>query len=120
MALLYRLREIFIYIAGIFCLLTLFFDLYRGKWKRFALDIFVCFIQMPLWIILGIAVLRVYPELIYSYFSGIWLISGVLLWVAPHSVITAKAIRQKAWLDAAHSAGVILAIIAFGIFTVCR
>ena len=111
-------------VFGTLALVSAVFDIsaniYRKKWKRLILDIFVCFIQMPLWVILGVAILGIFPGLIYSYFSGIWLISGVLLWVAPHSVITAKAIRQKAWLDAVHSAGVILAIIAFGIFTVCR
>ena len=116
MALLYRLREIFIYLAGIFCLLTLFFDLYLGKWKRFALDIFVCFIQMPLWIILGIAVLRVCPELIYSYFSGIWLILGLFLWFIPHSIFTIKAIRRKDYFDLAYSLSGILTIISFCVF----
>jgi hypothetical protein len=43
---------------------------------------------MPLWIILDIAVLKVLPDLIDSYFSGIWMISGTLLWITPHSIMT--------------------------------
>ena len=71
---------------------------------------------MPLWIILGIAVLRVLPELIYSYFSGIWLILGLFLWLMPHSISAAKAIRRKDWLDMTCAFFAILSIISFCIY----
>ena len=91
-------------------------NIYRGKWKRLALDIFVYFVQMPLWIILGIAILRVFPEWIYSYFSGIWLIFGLFLWFIPHSIFTIKAIRRKDYFDQAYSLSGILTIISFCVF----
>ena len=91
-------------------------NIYRGKWKRLALDIFVYFVQMPLWIILGIAVLRIFPEWIYSYFSGIWLIFGLFLWFIPHSIFTIKAIRRKDYFDQAYSLSGILTIISFCVF----
>ena len=116
MALYSNLRVTFLCLAGIFCLLPLFLDLYRRKWKRLALDIFVYFVQMPLWIILGIAILRVFPEWIYSYFSGIWLILGLFLWFIPHSIFTIKAIRRKDYFDLAYSITGILTIISFCVF----
>ena len=116
MALYSYLRVTFLCLAGIFFLFTLFFETWQKKWKRLALDIFVYFVQMPLWIILGIAILRVFPEWIYSYFSGIWLILGLFLWFIPHSIFTTKAIRRKDYFDLAYSLSGILTIISFCVF----
>ena len=91
-------------------------NVYRDKWKCFALDIGVCFIYMPLWLIPGIAILRFFPDLIYSYFPGIWMITGAVLWITPHSIMTVKAIKRKDRLDMACSIAVILAIIFFCVF----
>ena len=92
-------------------------NIYRGKWKRFALDIWVCFVHLPLWIILGLAVIRgIFPDLIYSYFPGIWLILGLFLWFIPHSIFTIKAIRRKDYFDLAYSLSGILTIISFCVF----
>ena len=110
------LRVTFLCLTGIFFLFTLFFETWQKKWKRLALDIFVYFVQMPLWIILGIAILRVFPEWIYSYFSGIWLILGLFLWFIPHSIFTIKAIRRKDYFDLAYSITGILTIISFCVF----
>ena len=107
------LREIFLHLAGIFLLFTLCLDVWQKKWKRLCFDIFVCVMPMPLWIILGIAILRFFPDLIYSYFSGIWMVAGVVLWISPHSIMTVKAIKIKDRLDIAHSIAVLLAIILF-------
>ena len=103
-------------LAVIFFLFALDFEIRQKKWKRFILDIFVCLIQMPLWIIVGLAVLRFFPELIYSYFSGIWLAAGVVLWIAPHSFLIFMAIRKKAWLDLVAPINVILAIASWTLF----
>ena len=110
------LRVTFLCLTGIFFLFTLFFETWQKKWKRLALDIFVYFVQMPLWIILGIAILRVFPEWIYSYFSGIWQILGLFLWFIPHSIFTIKAIRRKDYFDLAYSLSGILTIISFCVF----
>ena len=92
-------------------------NIYRGKWKRFALDIWVCFVHLPLWIILGLAVIRgIFPDLIYSYFSGIWLIVGLLLWLVPHGILAVKAFRRKDWFDVLCAVSVILAIIFLCLF----
>ena len=48
-----------------------------------------------LWIILGITVLKVLPDLSYSYFSGIWLFSELLLWIISHSMMEVKTFRRK-------------------------
>ncbi|MDR0932505.1 MAG: hypothetical protein LBM70_05725 [Victivallales bacterium] len=109
-------RVTFFCLAGIFFLFVLFFDVWQKKWKRFVLDFFIGFMQMPLWIILGIAILGIFPALIYSYFSGIWLLVGVLLWIAPHTTMTIKAIWRKDWFDMACSIAGILAIISLCIF----
>ena len=111
MALFSSWRVIFFCLAGILFLLTLCFEIWQKKWKRLVLDIFVCFMQMPLWLILGFAVLSVFPGLIYSYFSGIWMLIGLLLWITPHSIITVKAIRRKDWFDMVCSLFIISAII---------
>ena len=116
MALCSNLRVTFFCLAGICCLLPLFFDLYRRKGKRFALDIFVCFIQMPLWFILGFAILGIFPGLIYSYFSGIWLSVGLSLWLVPHGILAVKAFHRKDWFDVLCAVSVILAIIFFCLF----
>jgi hypothetical protein len=110
------LQVAFLHLAGIFLLLTLCLEIGLKKWKQLCLDIFVCFIQMPLWIISGIAILRFFPDLIYSYFSGIWMIAGVVLWITPHSIMTAKAIRRKDRLDMTCSIAGILSIISFCLF----
>ena len=116
MALYSCLRVTFLCLAGIFFLFTLLLEIWQKKWKRLALDIFVYLVQMPLWIILGIAILRVFPEWIYSYFSGIWLILGLLLWLVPHGIFTIKAIRRKDYFDLAYSLSGILTIISFCVF----
>ena len=113
MALYGCLRITFLCLAGIFFLLTLFLATWQKKWKRLCLDIFVCLIQMPLWIISGIAILRFFPDLIYSYFSGIWMITGAVLWMTPHCIMTATAIRRKDRLDIACSIAGLLSIIFF-------
>ena len=113
MALCSNLRVTFFFLAGIFCLFPLFFDLCRRKGKRFALDIFVCFIQMPLWFILGVAILGIFPGLIYSYFSGIWLSVGLLLWLVPHGILAVKAFHRKDWGNVLCAVSVMLAIIFF-------
>ena len=69
MALYGCLRITFLCLAGIFFLLTLFLATWQKKWKRLGFDIFVCLIQMPLWIILGIAILRFFPDLSLFVFS---------------------------------------------------
>ena len=99
--------------AAVFCMAA---NIYRGKWNRLCLDIFVCLIQMPLWIISGIAILRFFPDLIYSYFPGIWMITGAVLWMTPHCIITATAIRRKDRFDTVCSVAGILAIISFCVF----
>lgn len=114
------LRITFFCLTGIFFLYTLLWEIWRKKWKRLALDIFVYFIQMPLWLGLGIAILSVSPDLIYSYFGAIWLLAGILLWIAPHSVMAIKSIRRKDWLDAAYSLAGVLAIISFCAFIYFR
>ena len=106
----------FLCLAGIFFLFTLVLEIGQKKWKRLCLDIFVCFIQIPLWIISGIAILRFFPDLIYSYFPGIWMITGAVLWMTPHCIMTATAIRRKDRFDMACSIAVILSIISFCIF----
>ena len=116
MALFSSWRVIFFCLAGILFLLALCFEIWQKKWKRLVLDIFVCFMQMPLWLILGFAVLSVFPDLIYSYFSGIWLILGLFLWFIPHSIFTIKAIRRKDYFDLAYSLSGILTIISFCVF----
>ena len=116
MALYSCLRVTFLCLSGIFFLFTLLFELWQKKWNRLCLDIFVCLIQVPLWIILGIAILRFFPDLIYSYFPGIWMITGAVLWITPHSIMTVKAIKRKDRLDMACSIAVILSIISFCIF----
>ena len=116
MALCSCLRVTFLCIAGIFFLFAIFFEIWQKKWKRLILDIFVYFIQMPLWIILGIAVLRIFPDLIYSYFSGIWLFAGLLLWMTPHCIMTVKSIRRKDRLEMACSIAGISVIISFCFF----
>ena len=110
------LRVTFLCLTGIFFLFTLFFETWQKKWKRFALDIFVCFIQMPLWIISGVVILEIFPGLIYSYFSGIWLSIGSLLWFVPHGILAVKAFRRKDWFDVLCAVSVILAIIFFCLF----
>ena len=116
MALYSYLRVTFLCLSGIFFLFTLLFELWQKKWKRLCLDIFVCLIQVPLWIILGIAILRFFPDLIYSYFPWIWIISGAVLWIAPHCIMTATAIRRKDRVDTTCSIAGISAIISFCIF----
>ena len=116
MALYSCLREIFLHLAGIFLLFTLCLDVWQKKWNRLCLDIFVCLIQMPLWIILGIAIFRFFPDLIYSYFPWIWIITGAVLWIAPHCIMTAKAIRRKDRFDTTCSIAGILSIISFCVF----
>ena len=106
----------FLCLAGIFFLFTLLFELWQKKWNRLCLDIFVYLIQMPLWIILGIAILIFFPDLIYSYFPGIWMITGAVLWMTPHCIITATAIRRKDRFDTVCSVAGILAIISFCVF----
>ena len=110
------LRVTFLCLAGIFFLFTLFFEIWQKKWKRLALDIFVYLVQMPLWVILGVAILGIFPELIYSYFSGIWLIVGLLLWLVPHGILAVKAFRRKDYFDLAYSLSGILTIISFCVF----
>ena len=110
------LRVTFLCLAGIFFLFTLFFEIWQKKWKRLALDIFVYLVQMPLWVILGVAILEIFPELIYSYFSGIWLIVGLLLWLVPHGILAVKAFRRKDWFDVLCAVFVILAIIFLCLF----
>ena len=110
------LRVTFLCLAGIFFLFTLFFEIWQKKWKRLALDIFVYLVQMPLWVILGVAILGIFPELIYSYFSGIWLIVGLLLWLVPHGILAVKAFRRKDWFDVLCAVFVILAIIFLCLF----
>ena len=116
MALYSYLRVTFLCLSGIFFLFTLLFELWQKKWNRLCLDIFVCLIQVPLWIILGIAILRFFPDLIYSYFPGIWMITGTVLWMTPHCIITATAIRRKDRFDTVCSVAGILAIISFCVF----
>ena len=116
MALCSNLRVTFFCIAGTFFLLVLSLEIWQKKWKRLVLDIFVYFIQMPLWLISGIAVLKVFPELIYSYFSGMWLIFGIFLWLIPHSISAVKAIRRKNYFDMAYAFSAILSIIFFCIY----
>ena len=116
MALYSCLRVTFLFLAVIFFLFTSVLETWQKKWKRLALDIFVYFVQMPLWIILGIAVLRFFPDLIYSYFPGIWMITGAVLWITPHCIITATAIRRKDRFDTVCSVAGILAIISFCVF----
>ena len=113
MALYSYLRVTFLCLSGIFFLLTLLFEMWQKKWKRLCLDIFVCLIQMPLWIISGIAILRFFPDLIYSYFPGIWMITGAVLWITPHCIMTAKAIHRKDRVDTTCSIAGISAIISF-------
>ena len=107
-------------VFGVLALAAAVFDIsaniYRKKWKRLILDIFVCFIQMPLWGILGVAIVGIFPSLIYSYFPGIWLILGLFLWFIPHSIFTIKAIRRKDYFDLAYSLSGILTIISFCVF----
>ena len=114
------LRVAFFCLAGIFFLLGLSGEIWQKKWKRLGIDIFVLIMQMPLWIILGIAILGIVPDLIYSYFSGIWLLAGILLWITPHGIMAVKAIRRKDLLDMACSASIILAIISFCVFIFFR
>ena len=116
MALYSYLRVTFLCLSGIFFLFTLLFELWQKKWKGLCLDIFVCLIQVPLWIILGIAILRFFPDLIYSYFPGIWMITGAVLWITPHCIMTAKAIHRKDRFDTVCSVAGILAIISFCVF----
>ena len=116
MALYSCLRVTFLCLSGIFFLFTLLFELWQKKWKRLCLDIFVCLIQVPLWIILGIAILRFFPDLIYSYFPGMWMITGAVLWITPHCIMTATAIRRKDRLDMACAIAGILSIISFCVF----
>ena len=116
MALYSYLRVTFLCLSGIFFLFTLLFELWQKKWNRLCLDIFVCLIQMPLWIISGIAILRFFPGLIYSYFSGIWLSVGLLLWLVPHGILAVKAFHRKDWFDVLCAVSVILAIIFFCLF----
>ena len=107
-------------VFGTLALVSAVFDIsaniYRKKWKRLILDIFVCLIQVPLWIILGIAILRFFPDLIYSYFPGIWMITGAVLWITPHCIMTVKAIHRKDRFDTVCSVAGILAIISFCVF----
>ena len=110
------LRVTFLCLSGIFFLFTLLFELWQKKWNRLCLDIFVCLIQVPLWIILGIAILRFFPDLIYSYFPGIWMIFGLLLWITPHCIMTATAIRRKDRFDITCSIAGLLSIISFCVF----
>ena len=117
MALYSYLRVTFLCLAGIFFLLTLFLATWQKKWKRLGFDIFVCLIQMPLWIILGIAILRFFPDLSYSYFPGIWMITGAVLWITPHCIMTAKAIHRKDRFDTVCSVAGILAIISFTVIS---
>ena len=110
------LRITFFCLAGIFFLFTLFFEIWQKKWKWLGIDIFVYFIQMPLWLILGFALLGIFPGLIYSYFSGIWLCVGLFLWFVPHGILAVKALRQKDWFNVLCAVSVILAIIFFCLF----
>ena len=116
MALYSYLRVTFLCLSGIFFLFTLLFELWQKKWERLCLHIFVCLIQMPLWIISGIAILRFFPDLIYSYFPGIWMITGAVLWMTPHCIMTATAIRRKDRFDITCSIAGISAIISFCVF----
>ena len=116
MALYSCLRITFLCLAGIFFLFTLLFEIWQKKWKRGCFDIFVYLIQMPLRIILGITVLKVLPDLSYSYFSGIWLFSELLLWIISHSMMEEKTFRRKKRFDMACSIAGILAIISFCVF----
>ena len=116
MALYSCLRVTFLFLAVIFFLFTSVLGTWQKKWKRLCLDIFVCLIQMPLWIISGIAILRFFPDLIYSYFPGIWMITGAVLWITPHCILTAKAIHRKDRFDTVCSVAGILAIISFCVF----
>ncbi len=116
MALCSCLRITFLCLSGIFLLSTFFLEIWQKKWKRLGIDIFVCLIQMPLWIIPGVVILRVFPGLIYSYFSGIWLILGLFLWLAPHSILAVKAIRKKDRFDTVCSIAGLSAIISFCVY----
>ena len=116
MALYSYLRVTFLCLSGIFFLFTLLFELWQKKWKRLCLDISVCLIQMPLWIISGIAILKFFPDLIYSYFPGIWMITGAVLWITPPGIMAVKAIKRKDRFDTACSVAGILAIISFCVF----
>ena len=116
MAIFSYLRVIFLCLSGIFFLFTLVLETWQKKWKRLCLDIFVCLIQVPLWIILGIAILRFFPDLIHSYFPGIWMIAGAVLWITPHCIMTATAIRRKDRFDITCSIAGISAIISFCVF----
>ena len=116
MALYSYLRVTFLCLSGIFFLFTLLFELWQKKWNRLCLDIFVYLIQMPLWIILGIAILMFFPDLVYSYFPGIWMITGVVLWMTPHCIMTVTAIRRKDRIYTACSIAGLLSIISFCVF----
>ena len=61
-------------VFGVLALAAAVFDItaniYQKKWKRLILDIFVCFIQMPLWVILGVAYFGNFSGLDLLLFPG--------------------------------------------------
>ena len=110
------LRVISFCLAVFFSVFVIFFDAWQKKWKRLILDIFVFFVQMPFWIMIWAVIVRIFPGLIYSYFSGIWLLIGLLLWITPHSIMSIRAIYRKRWMDALCSIAGASAIGCFAAF----
>ena len=88
------LKIVFGLLASGCAVFTILAGLRRGKWALVGLDLVIYFVQFPLWLLVGATILALAPGLVYSFFPGIWFVSGLLLWLAPHGVMAAMAVAR--------------------------
>ena len=89
------LKIVFGLLASGCAIFTILAGLRHRKWGLVGLDLLIYFVQFPLWLLIGAMILALAPELAYSFFPGIWFVSGLLLWLAPHAVMAARAVARR-------------------------
>jgi len=94
-----RPETIFGILALGFALFTVIANVGRKRWKRILLDAFIYFALFPLWLLLGMLILICFPALVYSWAPGLWFCFGLLLWIAPHGMMTFAALKRRLWPD---------------------